>query len=304
LLARKIGGVPQAPDGISLVQLLSSTLVDNITELQDDNIGWTAEVDKGNILKSVFPKASKFVLGFGITKGRLFTGSTVIEQIEMPHYKLQEDGHLLEGDFPLIEDITIPVVQIKSSGNWMQSLLYKNNTTKILRCPNLKYMTNNIGSAGLDNSKLLVYQCNGIEEIYAENLEEFCSNPHGAGGIASEAPNLRKVVVGDIRIWHCQNTKPYFFDNYISTKYPNLLHLEFKSLNCSLDLTNWTATNVLSLPEFLSNFRTYIAQRLTDKGSGLTLTLSQAVRDAIQTDPEIVSIITSKGWTISPAPSV
>ena len=38
--------------------------------------------------------------------------------------------------------------------------------------------------------------------------------------------------------------------------------------------------------------------------TGLTLTLSQAVRDAIQTDPSIVSIITSKGWTISPAPSV
>ena len=59
-----------------------------------------------------------------------------------------------------------------------------------------------------------------------------------------------------------------------------------------------------NLEQFLSNFKQYIAHRLTDKGSGLTLTLSPAVRDAIQTDPEIVSIITSKGWTISPAPSV
>ena len=39
-------------------------------------------------------------------------------------------------------------------------------------------------------------------------------------------------------------------------------------------------------------------------GIGLTLTLSQAVRDAIQQDHEIVSIITGKGWTISPAPIV
>lgn len=59
-----------------------------------------------------------------------------------------------------------------------------------------------------------------------------------------------------------------------------------------------------NLQQFLSNFKHYIAERLTDKGSGLTLTLSQAVRDAIQQDPEIVSIITGKGWTISPAPSV
>ena len=57
-------------------------------------------------------------------------------------------------------------------------------------------------------------------------------------------------------------------------------------------------------PFFLSNFKTYIANRLTDQGSGLTLTLSQAVRDAIEGDPTIAQIITSKGWTISPAPSV
>ena len=72
------------------------------------------------------------------------------------------------------------------------------------------------------------------------------------------------------------------------------------------NLSSWNPTNALSerLPEFLSNFKAYIANRLTDKGSGKTLTLSQAVRDAIQTDPDIVNIITSKGWTISPAPSV
>ena len=72
------------------------------------------------------------------------------------------------------------------------------------------------------------------------------------------------------------------------------------------NLSSWNPTTALAerLPEFLSNFKTYIAQRLTDKGSGLTLTLSQAVRDAIQQDPDIVNIITSKGWTISPAPSV
>lgn len=88
---------------------------------------------------------------------------------------------------------------------------------------------------------------------------------------------------------------------------PNLVHLEFgQGTKASLNLAYWIPTTALSerLPEFLSNFKTYIAHRLTDKGSGLTLTLSQAVRDAIQTDPDIVNIITSKGWTISPAPSV
>ena len=69
----------------------------------------------------------------------------------------------------------------------------------------------------------------------------------------------------------------------------------------------WNPTSVLSdserLPIFLSNFKTYIAERLSEQGSGLTLTLSQAVRDAIEGDPTIAQIITSKGWTISPAPT-
>jgi hypothetical protein len=87
---------------------------------------------------------------------------------------------------------------------------------------------------------------------------------------------------------------------------PNLIHIEVgEGVSVSFNLNQWQpSAETLALTEFLSNFKTYIAQRLTDKGSGLTLTLSQAVRDAIQTDPEIVSIITSKGWTISPAPSV
>ena len=90
---------------------------------------------------------------------------------------------------------------------------------------------------------------------------------------------------------------------------PNLIHLEFgQGTSASLNLAGWNPTAVLSdserLPIFLSNFKTYIAERLSEQGSGLTLTLSQAVRDAIEGDPTIAQIITSKGWTISPAPSV
>ena len=66
-----------------------------------------------------------------------------------------------------------------------------------------------------------------------------------------------------------------------------------------------TATN--NLQQFLSNFKTYIAERLTDKGTGLTLTLSQEVRNAIHAAESTYGIeniiITQKGWTISPAPN-
>ena len=302
LRERKIGGVPEAPDGLSLPRILcDSSIANTITELIDDNIGWTAAVDGGVRLMSALPNAKSVVLGCKVVTGRLFTSNN-LEHLSLPALELQEDGYLIEGNLPNIEDLTIDVVQIKSTSNWTQSILRNNSTTKILRLPRLKYMTNNIGAKGLDSSKLLVYECSGIEEIYAPNLEEFCSNPNGAGGIASTAPNLRKVVVGNIRIWHCQYTQPYFFDNYRATKYPNLLHLEFASLDCSLNLSNWTATNVISDPAFLSNFRLYIADRLSDNGSGKTLTLSQEVRDAIHS-AGIDTIITNKGWTISPVPT-
>ena len=66
-----------------------------------------------------------------------------------------------------------------------------------------------------------------------------------------------------------------------------------------------TATN--NLQQFLQNFREFIAERLADQGSGKTLTLSQAVRNAIHAAESTYGIeniiITQKGWTISPAPN-
>ena len=43
------------------------------------------------------------------------------------------------------------------------------------------------------------------------------------------------------------------------------------------DLIEEGSTAANNLEQFLSNFRSYIANRLTDNGSGKTLTLSQAV---------------------------
>lgn len=305
---RKIGGVPEAADGMSLANLLGGAYND-VEELTDDNRGWTIRTDLINTLKSLFPNLTKLSLGFKTAGSRIGSNLSTITELTFPGFELQTDGHLLEGNIG-VEDLTIPVVQIKSTNNWTQSLLHNNGTTKILRCTGLKYMTNNIGQAGLDSSKILVYDCNGIEEIYAEDLEEFCSNPNGAGGIASGAPNLKKVVVGNIRIWHCPYAGPYFFDNFRGLTYDNLLHLEFKSLNCSLNLKNWTAANVISHQDFLPNFRDYIALRLKGGypiGQGPILTLSQAVRNAIHAAESTYGIeniiITQKGWTISPAPN-
>ena len=104
----------------------------------------------------------------------------------------------------------------------------------------------------------------------------------------------------------------------------NLIHFEIgEGTAVSLNLKYWTAINALdasrtdlieegstaanNLEQFLSNFKQFIANRLTDKGTGLTLTLSQEVRNAIHAAEDEYGIeniiITQKGWTISPAPN-
>ena len=88
-----------------------------------------------------------------------------------------------------------------------------------------------------------------------------------------------------------------------------LLLLKIKEgFAANLNLQYWSPTlDSSNLQQFLSNFKTYIAERLTDKGTGLTLTLSQEVRNAIHAAEDEYGIeniiITQKGWTISPAPN-
>ena len=105
----------------------------------------------------------------------------------------------------------------------------------------------------------------------------------------------------------------------------NLIHLEFgEGTDCSIEFTkNWNPTNALdasrtdlieegstaqnNLQQFLENFRDYIAKRLakyTGAASGKPLlTLSQAVRNAIEADGIASYIKNDRNWEISPEPN-
>ena len=99
----------------------------------------------------------------------------------------------------------------------------------------------------------------------------------------------------------------------------NLIDVEVGPVQTNMDIRYWSPTNVLADTDktatFLQNFRDHIALRLTDQGSGLTLTLSQAVFDTIwnsdgtpkSTDPDSVIyqinkiIKTDKHWSVNRA---
>ena len=132
---------------------------------------------------------------------------------------------------------------------------------------------------------------------------------------------LKEIYLPELRTY---DTWSFLNDYGSHGGFLNLILLEIGS-DVSCKISNWNPTNALSssasdlvadptahptwknLDQFLQNFREHIALRLTANGSGKTLTLSQAVRDAIHAAEATYGIeaiiVTQKGWTLSPAPT-
>lgn len=275
------------PDGLSLAQLLCIGLTDNITELQDNNKGWTMTKALTNL-----PNLERLELG--CVKATTSTGIPAkTKSVVFPYLEDFDRGVLMvcDGD----GEISFPNLR------HIRAVDSNTNTINLKKAKKL-VMPSLVNVESIGNTTF----CTGaeLEEIEWQSFVGY--GPQTWGGWATligGCPNLKKVVFGTLQYSLKQSNS----NTSILSLGENCGHLEFgEGTAVSLMLDTWNPTTALSerLPEFLSNFKTYIAHRLTDKGSGLTLTLSQAVRDAIQTDPDIVNIITSKGWTISPAPSV
>lgn len=301
------------PDGLSLAQLLcgKGDLLGNVVEIIDDNIGWTMSK---NLPTNITGSLTKLRLGCAYvlnwpSGAYLPTTLTEIEFPELISWGITSEYRpLFIYNNPNITELTFP--KCKAIGN---GFTYADTATTgcfISTCENLRVVRfpemykygapeAGFGATYEDNYGTLVYGCNNLEELYLPKWTGYRS-----WRIVQHCTNLKKLVLGNIT-----SGVPALYKSYA---YPfshcvNLIHLEFAGVQVSLNLSSYNPTSVLSdsakLPIFLSNFKTYIAERLSEQGSGKTITLSQAVRDAIEGDPTIAQIITSKGWTISPAPT-
>ena len=304
---RKISGVPEAPDGMSLVHLLNDTSA--ITELKDDNTGWTMTK---NI--SAFPSLRRLRLGCAYVLNwpastYLPTTLTEIEFPELISWGITSEYRpLFIYNNPNITELTFP--KCKAIGN---GFTYDSNTggcfislcsnLRVVRFPEMyKYGEPDGGGASYaDAYGCLIHSCENLEEVYMPKWTGYRN-----WRIIRNCPKVWKVVLGNISygVPSLYGSYEYPFDSLV-----NLYHLEIAGCKVSLNLSSWKPTTALSdnLQQFLQNFKTYIAERLTDKGSGLTLTLSQEVRNAIHAAEATYGIeniiITQKGWTISPAPN-
>jgi hypothetical protein len=149
--------------------------------------------------------------------------------------------------------------------------------------------------------------CTGaeLEEIEWKSFVGY--GPQTWGGwscLIGGCPNLKKVVFGTLQY----SLKQSNANSSILSLGENCGHLEFgEGTAVSLMLDTWNPTTALSecLPEFLSNFQTYIADRVADRtgNTASTLTLSPEVYAALeaQEGQTILATLTNKNWTVASA---
>ena len=303
------GTTTSLPDGISLAQVLcgKEDLLGKVVEIIDDNIGWTMTK---NLPTNITGSLTKLRLGCAYVLNWAANTylPTTLTEIEFPELESWEITYEYRPLFIYnnehITELTFPKAKAIGMGFSYDSTGAEG--TFIHGCKNLKRVSfpelHTFGKGLADDAygnayNILIKNCESLEEVYM---------PKWSGAISWRivrgVPNLKKLVLG-----HITSGVPAL---YGSTAYPfdscaNLVHLEIQGCVVSLDLRSWNPTAVLSdserLPEFLSNFKTYIAERLSEQGSGKTLILSQAVYEVISADNEIITIIHNKGWNIAQA---
>jgi hypothetical protein len=296
---RKISGVPDAVDGLSLLHLL---MTDNAyTVLNDDNeytitkslpLSYFPSVETFNFGDNVDLGISTIISGYahdvltvhGLRKQAtqsafdMFTGS--FKKLYCDIREIDGAGILFE--HATIEEMYLPrlekancIISWNASGWWNNCS--PNITT--IQAPKLKEVTANYGTginAHVYKSCLIGAQCPLITSLEFEELESISGNLLGG----SSCPNITELRMPKLR----SVTGKIVYGNQANRA--SLALIEVGAMETNLDLSWWNPTD--KGETFLQNFRTYIALRLTTFASnGPTLTLSQAVCDAIKDESHL-----------------
>jgi hypothetical protein len=290
LLARKIGGVPQAPDGISLVRLLASTEAEySVTELVDDNRGWTMN----QALSNVFPNLTDVELGCGLITSQIAVNLPSIKSLTFHATEIKYNPSsytAMIDNLAALEEIHFPELKTADFGGL--GYLYRS-------CPNvLSISFPEMETISVCNNSCLSSAT--LKEFIAPKLDTI--NRYNIAIFLDNCTELEKVVV------HHANIDRQYPGQGDLNNCPNLIHLEFaEGMSKKIYIPYWNPTNALSerLDEFLSNFQTYISDRVADMtgGTALTLTLSSAVYAALeaQEGQTILATLANKNWNVAQA---
>ena len=274
------------PDGVSLGHILGHRSM--VTKIDDDNSGWVCDSVMPN-----FPNLGDATLRMdSITAANALNNLGATGKVTLAGTKTITSGASQYNDPMPLNATEIIADEVTASDAIFSQKSY----------PNLKKVS--------------------MKKVRSLNGRSFYD-------LQAEGP-LKEVYLPELRTY---DTWAFLLD-YSGTrdKYLSLILLEIGS-DVSCNISNWNPTNALSssasdlvadptahptwknLDQFLQNFKEHIALRLTDQGSGLTLTLSQAVFDTIwnqdgtpkSTDPDSVIyqinkiIKTDKHWSVNRA---
>lgn len=258
LADRKICGVPEAQDGISLVHLLND--ISAITELTDDNTGWT--MDKA--LNTTFPNLEKIQLGCSLIPSDsigTMISSAKITKIEFTNlvtmYNQGKDR--------------IPTFNVPNAELYFQSLV-------------------NLYAGTMYNSKLgYIAEAKAVIAPKLSNVNN---------GTVANSSNIKKMVFGKVEKWYnytgneghfqfgrnCPNLIHVELGEGSAVSISMPAWSPTNALDASrTDLIEEGSTATNNLQQFLSNARQYIMLRLAQRISttSLTLTLSPEVYKAV-----------------------
>ena len=295
LADRKIsnGSAPNdgIPDGVSLAHLLlNAETAAAVLEIADDNKGYTIN---RSFNYTAFPNARRFKLAASkiIGQFRLFNVVEHLEADELEYIGMPEGttyGYYPQETFLAseIDDETVTLPKLKTvyngagSGNPALGNLPNCKTLNLPSLHNVKtngsgWLGPNTGSTRLANApECLVCITNIGGDTNRNNAS--------AGYIFLNAPKLQRFVLGGVLT--INNDKGLF--NTTST---DLIDIEIGGATCDLHMEEWNPTlTEANTATFLQNFRSHIALRLaTFDSNGPTLTLSQAVYDAIKDESHL-----------------
>lgn len=319
---RKISGVPDAADGSSLIRVISDRSL-QITTLEDDNVWGELAADTISRILALMPNLTSITIGCQTAQVVVINGGPNITHFHMPQVKtlgwsrgggnvINITGNVEEMVFDNLETwyihrIYSPALRrlvFKKHVHFYGALEYCSmfNTDQeeltVVFEQGSTYETTGYnsflsgGSANLrrfvayglsaieaNNGGCISGSYPALEELILPDCERIVGYSPSLG--SSNYVNLRKIQFGTIH-----SLAGYF------TLQPNvnLIHFEFgEGTDCSLPLSSWSPTlDDSNLEQFLSNFRTYIALRLaTFDSNGPTLTISQAVYDAIKDESHL-----------------
>ena len=258
---------PNAIDGISLANLLCSAAASDLEAISDNNAGWVGKRSLDTItsrfpsVKSISVNVTEFDRGVSVLT------SGIVEQLSLPNLT-----KIVYNTFALlnIENLELPSLvsieqRIFTGEEGGGNVFCGSSKIKTISLPALESMaTGNYNHSFCANNTVL-------EEISMPKCTKVICWTDGHSFYNN--PLLSKVKLGTLTEFSTSSTQQAF------GSCPLLTDLRIgEGTAISLNFAYWSPTlDSSNLQQFLANFRDYIANRLTDNGSGKTLTLSQAV---------------------------